>query len=121
MLHRKGVGKKKRGNSSRRKGYKTEWKIKKIFEKAGWKVIRAGGSLGEADLVCIKSGRCILIQVKSTRNKTFYYYEYMKKKLEGFPFYLVIDFGYGNIRVTLPKAKINLDQGMRIEEFLLKI
>ena len=59
---------------SKKKGYRTERKIKNIFEKYGWKVIRAGASLGEADLVCIKNKKCLLIQVKSTRNKIFYYY-----------------------------------------------
>ncbi len=79
------------------KGYRTERKIRLMFEKNGWKVVRPGASLGEADLVCIKNGRCVFLQIKSTKKKVFYYYGYMKKKLEGKPFFLVVDFGYGKI------------------------
>jgi len=102
------------------KGYRVERKIKMTFEKRGWSVIRAGASLGEADLVCLKKGECVLLQIKSTRKKTFYYYGYMKKRLEGFPFYLVVDFGYGKIRVAQPRKKINEKDGWSIEEFLRK-
>lgn len=102
------------------KGYRTERKIREMLEKHGWSVIRAGASLGDADLVCLKKGKCILLQIKSTRKKTFYYYGYMEKKLEGFPFYLVVDFGYGRIRVIAPLAKIRDKDGQDIEEFLRK-
>ena len=103
------------------KGYRVERKIRQMFEKNGWKVIRAGASLGEADIICIKNGRCILIQVKSTRKKVFYYYGYADKRLEGVPFYLVVDFGYGKIRILLPKSKIEDTDGVHLEEFLIKI
>ncbi|MDI6798449.1 MAG: hypothetical protein QMD12_00385 [Candidatus Aenigmarchaeota archaeon] len=105
---------------SKKKGYRTERKIKLMFERDGWRVVRAGASLGEADLVCIKNKKCILLQVKSSREKTFYYYGYMKKKLEGFPFYLVVDFGYGRIRILYPKQKIKVNDGSALKEFLLK-
>lgn len=104
----------------KKKGYRTERKIKAIFEKYGWKVVRAGASLGEADLVCLKNKRCLLIQAKSTKNKTFYYYGYMGERLEGFPFYVVVDFGYGKIRITKPKEKITSKDGKPLEEFLFK-
>ncbi|RLI97733.1 MAG: hypothetical protein DRP00_03610 [Candidatus Aenigmatarchaeota archaeon] len=103
---------------SKRKGYRVERKIRSIFENFGWKVIRAGGSLGEADLVCLKKGECILVQVKSSKTKPFYYYGYMKHKLEGFPFYLVVDFGYGKIRILKPKEKISEEDGMDLKTFL---
>jgi Holliday junction resolvase len=102
----------------KKKGYRIERKIRVMFESHGWKVIRAGASLGEADLVCIKNGRSILLQVKSTRNKNFYFYEYMKKTLEGLPFYLVVDFGYGKIRILHPKRKICFEDGVALEDFL---
>jgi len=105
---------------SKKKGYRTERKIKNIFEKYGWKVIRAGASLGEADLVCIKNKKCLLVQVKSTRNKIFYYYGYKAKRLEGFPFFVVVDFGYGKIIITKPKQKITIKDGEPLEEFLFK-
>jgi len=105
---------------SKRKGYRTERKIKKIFESNGWKVVRAGASLGEADLVCMKRAKCILIQVKSSKKKTFYYYEYKNKKLEGFPFYLVVDFGYGKIRISEPRIKISVNDGEDLRKFLRK-
>ncbi len=103
---------------SKRKGYVVERKIRKIFESNGWKVVRAGGSLGEADLVCLKNGKCILLQVKSSRDKIYYYYGYMKKELEGFPFYLVVDFGYNKIRILNPKKKISKEDGIDLKTFL---
>ena len=105
---------------SKSKGYRAERKIRGIFESYGWKVVRAGASLGEADLVCIKGGKCVLLQIKSTRKKTFYYYDYMKKTLEGVPFFLVVDFGYSRIRILHPKAKTNINDGLNIADFLLK-
>lgn len=104
--------------SSKRKGYIIERKIRKIFEDNGWRVVRAGGSLGEADLVCIKNGKCILLQVKSSRNRLYYYYGYMKKRLEGFPFYLAIDFGYNKIKILSPKKKISKEDGIDLKTFL---
>ncbi len=109
-----------RRGKNRMRGYRVERKIRQRFESAGWKVIRAGASLGEADLICLKSGKCILSQVKSTKKKTFYYYEYMEKKLEKFPFFLVVDFGYGNIRILPPKKKVTPKNGKPLEEFLRK-
>ena len=105
---------------TKKKGYRVERKIRKLFEKYGWRVVRAGASLGEADLICIKNKKCILLQVKSTTKDTFYYYGYSSKKFEGFPFYLVVDFGYGKIRITKPKQKISLKEGEEIETFLAK-
>lgn len=102
------------------KGYRTERKIRKILEKNNWKVVRAGASLGDADLICIRKGKCLLLQIKSTRNKTFYYYGSIKEKIEGFPFYLVVDFGYGRIRVSKPKSRLRIDEGQSLEDFLHK-
>jgi Holliday junction resolvase len=48
---------------SRRKGYRVETKIRKMFEQAGWRVLRSGASLGEADLICFKNGSSIMLQV----------------------------------------------------------
>lgn len=104
---------------SKMKGYRAERKVRQILEANGWKVVRAGASLGEADLICIKKRKCILLQIKSTANKTFYYYDYMGKTLEGFPFFLVVDFGYGKVRILAPKEKIKATDGLGIKEFLL--
>lgn len=106
---------------SKRKGYRVERNIRKMFESSGWRVIRAGASLGEADLICIRNKKCILLQIKSTGKKTFYYYDYMESKLEGFSFYLIVDFGYGKIRISLPKNKIAITDGQDLKEFLHKI
>lgn len=105
---------------TKKKGYRVERKIRLMFEKSGWHVIRAGASLGEADLICMKRGKCILLQIKSSRKKALYYYGYMKKELDGFPFYLVIDFGYGNIRMLYPKYKATTYDGQSLEDFLSK-
>lgn len=106
---------------TKRKGYVVERKIRKIFESNGWKVIRAGGSLGEADLICIRKGKCIILQIKSTKKKKLYYYDYMAKKIENFPFYLVVDFGYGKIRVLNPKEKVTVESGISLEDFIRKV
>lgn len=103
---------------AKKKGYRIERNIRLEFERSGWRVIRAGGSLGEADLICIKKGKCILLQIKSTIRKTLYYYGYMKKKLEGFPFFLVVNFGYGKIKILHPKHKIDIKDGIPLKEFL---
>jgi hypothetical protein len=109
-----------RGMSSKRRGYMVERKIRMMFEKHGWKTIRAGASLGEADIVCVRRGKCVLLQIKSTKKKKFYYYEYMNPKLEGFPFYLVVDFGYSRIRVMPPKKIVFQEDGKDLKDFLRK-
>jgi len=103
------------------KGYRVERKIRAAMEKRGWKVVRAGGSLGEADLICIKNKKCILLQIKSTNKKKLYYYNYLKKTLEGFPFFLVVDFGYGNIRVLRPKRVVWQNDGRPWQEFMKRL
>ncbi len=105
---------------TKKKGYRTERKVRIMFEHAGWVTIRAGASLGDADLLCIKKGECILLQVKSSSKETLYYYGYMDKTFEGFPFYLVVDFGYGKIRILQPKHKVGIIDGLDIEDFLNK-
>ncbi len=106
--------------SSQKKGYRVERKIRLIFEKNNWLVVRSGASLGESDLICFKKGKCVMLQIKSTRKKTFYYYGYMKRTLEGFPFYLVVDFGYGKIIILHPKKKTIPESGESLEVFLRK-
>lgn len=102
----------------KKRGYRVERKVRMMFDKHGWKTIRAGASLGEADLVCIKKGKCILLQVKSTKGKKLYYYEYMKPKLEGLPFFIVVDFGYGKIRISIPKKTLEPNEGDDLKKFL---
>ena len=103
---------------AKRKGYRVERKIRILFEKNGWRVIRAGGSLGEADLVCLKRGKVIFLQIKSTKKDQLYYYGYRKSSLEGFPFYVVVDFGYGKIRILKPKRTITKEDGEDLSFFL---
>lgn len=103
---------------TKRKGYRVERKIRILFEKFGWTVIRAGASLGEADLICIKNKKCILLQIKSTNKKSLYYYGYSRPTFEGFPFYLIVDFGYNKIRILPPKNKIVASDGKATDEFL---
>lgn len=100
------------------KGYRVERKIKLLLEANGWKVVRAGASLGEADLVCIRKGTCLFLQIKSTKKVTLYYYGHRENKFEGMPFYLVVDFGYGKIRITEPKQKLNVSEGRDFKDFI---
>ena len=96
---------------TKRKGYRVERKIRLLFQKFEWFVIRAGASLGEADLICLKNGKCLLLQIKSTKKKTFYYYGYNNTIFEGFPFFLIVDFGYGKIKILPPRRKITTSEG----------
>jgi len=105
---------------SKVKGYRVERKIRILFEKSGWKVVRAGASLGEADLICIKNKKCVLIQVKSTNKKTFYFYDNIFKTIEGFPLFLVVDFGYNKIRILPPQKKVSPIDGEPLKSFLTK-
>jgi len=100
------------------RGYRVERKIRIMFQAAGWKVVRSGASLGESDLICVRGGKCVMVQIKSTKKKKFYYYEYMQPQLEGFPFYLIVDFGYGKIRVLEPQKIVSLTDGELLKDFL---
>jgi Holliday junction resolvase len=95
-----------------------ERKIRLLLERNGWKVVRAGGSIGEADLVCIRRGKCMFLQVKSTKKKAVYYQGYMNEQFEGIPFYLVVDFGYGKIKVVQPKKIVRNFEGTDLSEFI---
>lgn len=106
---------------SKRKGYRVERNIRKKMEDKNWKVVRSGASLGQSDLICIRDKKCILLQIKSTKKKKFYYYDYLGKTLEGFPFYLVVDFGYGRIRILPPKKIVSQHDGVDFEKFLQNI
>jgi len=103
---------------SKIKGYRVERKIRIFLENNNWKVIRSGASLGEADLVCFKKGKCIFLQIKSTGKKIFYYYGYINPEFQGFPFYLVVDFGYGKIRIMPPQKKVIPTDGQYLKDFL---
>ena len=49
------------------RGIQRERQVRKLLEQDGWWVCRAAGSLGDADLVALKSGHSPrLIEVKST-------------------------------------------------------
>ncbi|MCL4399153.1 hypothetical protein M1293_01405 [Candidatus Parvarchaeota archaeon] len=107
--------------SNKSKGYRIERKLKLKLMDLGWKVVRAGGSLGEYDLIAFKDGRCVFFQIKSTTKPKLYYYGYMKEEYEKFPFRLVVDFGRGSVRVLSPQKVISPDDGVDFEEFIKKI
>jgi Holliday junction resolvase len=102
----------------KRKGYLAERKIRMLLHKYGWVTIKSGGSLGPADLVCLRKGRCVLMQVKSTRKRSVYFKGPMPREVEGFPLYVVVDFGYRNIRVFTPGEKISRQAGILLKEFV---
>ena len=54
------------------RGTRREHKIGDLYEENGWAVVRAAGSHGPADLVCMKAGRQTeLVQVKADRSSAF--------------------------------------------------
>jgi len=56
--------------SKYRKGHRWELKIKKIWEEKGYVVYRSAGSKGAADLIALKDGKIVLIQVKVNNKPT---------------------------------------------------
>ncbi len=103
------------------KGYRAERNVKLSFIKRGWKVVRAGGSLGEYDLIAFKNKTCIFLQIKSTNKPKFYYYGYMLDNYEGFPFRLIVHFDRGKTVVLAPKKVVSPDDGEEIEAFIDKL
>lgn len=102
----------------KRKGTYVERKIKQMFEKKDWIVIRSTGSFGKADLVCLKKGKVLFLEAKSTGKKVIYYKGYSKDDLEGFPFFVIADFGYGALKILKPKHVIKPSDGIYLKEFL---
>ena len=49
-----------------RAGHNRERQVKAWLQGQDWWVCRAAGSLGDADLVALKPGRVLLIEVKAT-------------------------------------------------------
>ena len=47
-----------------RKGHRWELKVKKMWEAKGFVVYRSAGSKGAADLIALRDGQIVLIQVK---------------------------------------------------------
>jgi Holliday junction resolvase len=53
--------------SNKSRGLNRERQVRDWFEKRDWLVVRAAGSLGDVDLVCMKDGNTpLLVEVKST-------------------------------------------------------
>ena len=67
-------------------GYETERERQLQLQAQGWHVVRCSGSIGALDLVCIKSIAGVFSafyeQVKSTKDKTFYFDKQSKWELE---------------------------------------
>ena len=59
-----------RMGSRYRKGHRWELKVKKMWEAKGFVVYRSAGSKGAADLIALKDGKIVLIQVKVNNKPT---------------------------------------------------
>lgn len=63
---------KKKGNRNKRKGTSFEYRVKAYYVRRGYIVLRARGSLGPADLICLKEGeRDIFVQCKDINSNYF--------------------------------------------------
>jgi Holliday junction resolvase-like predicted endonuclease len=51
--------------NAKAKGRRREWRSRDLLEAAGYRVTRAGASLGEWDLIGISKTDIVLVQVKS--------------------------------------------------------
>jgi len=107
-----------KGGSAKRRGTKSEYLVRDMFKEAGWAVVRSGGSLGPVDLVCMRGGEVVLVQVKRKANCPLYLTEKVPQRMQGFPVILVADFGRGNVRVVPKKHRINTGDGISLAEFL---
>jgi Holliday junction resolvase len=85
---------------------------------AGWAVVRSGGSLGPVDLVCVKHGQAMLVQVKRSTGTYLYLGRDIRKQVRGFAVVFVADFGRGNIRVVPRKISVTPKDGVPVREFL---
>ncbi len=103
------------------KGYRAERNVKLSFVKRGWKVVRAGGSLGEYDLIAFKKGICLFLQIKSTNKQKFYYYGYMSDKYEDFPFRLIVHFDRRKTVILPPQKVVSIQDGENLENFIDKL
>jgi len=56
--------------SKYRKEHRLELKVKKMWEAKGFIVYRSAGSKGAADLIALKDGKIVLIQVKVNNKPT---------------------------------------------------
>ena len=54
-----------------RRGIERERLMRKRLEDDGWFVVRAAGSLGDADLVALRPGEVRLVEVKATERSPF--------------------------------------------------
>ena len=105
----------------KRRGTRSEYLVRDIFKKHGWVVIRSGGSLGPIDLVCIKNGTVVLVQVKSSKASYFYLRDQIPEKIMGFQVLIVADFGRGNIRVIPHEKKASMQEGVLLNHYLAQI
>jgi hypothetical protein len=102
------------------KGYLAERRVRKAFEARGWTTIRSGGSVGYADLVCLKNKTCLLLQVKATRRKSLNV-KGLPSEIAGFPLFLVVDFGYGCLKVFRAGEFASKRRGTFLKDFLAKL
>ena len=58
------------------------------------------------------------INLQKKVRKKLYYYDYIEPTLQGFQFLIVVDFGYGKIRISKPKKTLEPTEGMPLEKFL---
>ena len=115
--------------SKYRKGYRLEDKVRKLFEKYGWIVIRSAGSKGIipyknnrkiGDLVCLKNGKAVIIECKATSKDTYYLPKEVKEDfIEGFPFFYVVNFTKKRRTIiALPKRRKVTYKDTKLERWL---
>jgi len=61
-------------NQNYQRGYRLEYRTRKMLEGMGWKVLRSPSSKGEADLIAFNQDSKILVQCKTTVKDALYVY-----------------------------------------------
>jgi len=84
------------------KGSRVERGIKKLFEEAGFQVVRSAGSLGVADLLAQRGPLVLNLQVKA--RKTFSLYSWFAENLQE-PDALVLKANYRPPLIVMPLGK----------------
>lgn len=102
------------------KGSRAERKLRDMLESNGYLVIRAAGSgYNSPDLIAMKAGRAVVIEVKSTSKNTIYFREEQYQTMsrfyqEGFRVLIAV---YQNGKFRFYDYKDIQDKKLRLDSF----
>ncbi len=117
-------------NPNYQRGYRLEYRTRKLLEGMGWKVLRSPSSKGEADIIAFNRDAKILVQCKTTAKNALYVYGLEKLVREAKEYGAVPVLAYSFLRTPVYgavvsagkfKAKKGGEENTRLEELLKRI